>query len=280
MDQAYESILKSNRSALIYAATRFMAIKRISACVVEVPETDPQQYVVAGTPEQIAGLLPEAGIKPARRKDDVRPTEPLSFEDDAAAVPPVVLADVATPTRYNPNDSTRHYADFPEGPMLEARAGQFVKFADLLALLAAPAAPAVTVSPAPHVEDRDDLLNAVVDAANAYLEASIDPGIMVGLKDRQTFVGIGTKATFTMLCDGRSGRQLEEAAHLARQAQPTDRDSILEEAAQACEREAVTVETWRPYNGEQEARNGGVEDCAAAIRALKGKSGEGAADAN
>jgi hypothetical protein len=44
--------------------------------------------------------------------------------------------DLAKLTRYAPNDNSRHYADFPEGPMRVSLSGQYVKFADVEALIA------------------------------------------------------------------------------------------------------------------------------------------------
>ena len=49
-----------------------------------IPDTEPQQYVAAGTPENIAAILP-ATIGPQRRqKHGERPTEPLQFDSPAA----------------------------------------------------------------------------------------------------------------------------------------------------------------------------------------------------
>lgn len=60
----------------------------------------------------------------------------------------------------------------------------------------------------PKVEPtRDDLWGALLDATDAYLKAEVDPTIMIGRNDGQTFLALGTKAAIAMMCDGRSGAQ-------------------------------------------------------------------------
>lgn len=69
------------------------------------------------------------------------------------------------------------------------------------------------VAPEDNIEE---LWVTLLDAANAYLKHDPDPCIMIGLSDKQTFLGLGTKAQFTMMCDGRSGAQIDrERAMLA-----------------------------------------------------------------
>ena len=55
-----------------------------AAALAAIPDTEPQQYVAAGTPENIAAILP-ATISPARRmRHGERPTEALVFDEPAA----------------------------------------------------------------------------------------------------------------------------------------------------------------------------------------------------
>lgn len=52
-------------------------------------------------------------------------------------------------TRYIPNSSMRHYADFPEGPMCAKAGGDYVLFADVCALFATPTAASKALDAAP-----------------------------------------------------------------------------------------------------------------------------------
>ncbi len=57
-----------------------------AAALAAIPDTEPQQYVAAGTPENIAAILP-ATICPQRRmRHGERPTEELQWEDTPAAI--------------------------------------------------------------------------------------------------------------------------------------------------------------------------------------------------
>jgi len=56
-----------------------------TACVLAaIPDTEPQQYAAAGTPEDIAKILPATICPQRRQKRGERPTEPLQWEDSAA----------------------------------------------------------------------------------------------------------------------------------------------------------------------------------------------------
>lgn len=71
-----------------------------AAALAAIPDTEPQQYVAAGTPENIAAILP-ATICPQRRmRHGERPTEELQWEDTPAATsgdaPTDIVQDVRT----------------------------------------------------------------------------------------------------------------------------------------------------------------------------------------
>lgn len=56
-----------------------------TACAMAaIPDTEPQQYVAAGTPENIAAILPATICPQRRQKHGDRPTEPLQFDSPAA----------------------------------------------------------------------------------------------------------------------------------------------------------------------------------------------------
>ena len=76
-------------------------------------------------------------------------------------------------------------------------------FADLCA--AAPERSGTTA------DERDARWVALLDAANAYLLTDAANGFMVVLQDKKTWFGLGTKAQFSIMLDGRSGLQLEQA---------------------------------------------------------------------
>jgi hypothetical protein len=187
--------------------------------------------------------------------NEMRPAPVAARADDpapaatAAPVPPVVQA-VPEGVREALQKIARWHDEFPltgkeweDGTLMSYGAAHgsngerdyMRKVAlDALSLLAAPA---VTVSPAPRVENIDTpKYRALLDCATRYPD---DPSVHVNL------------ASYV-------------AAHLARQAQPTDRDASLEEAATKADAFAESV---HPRNAST-ARN-----IAAAIRALKGKSG-------
>jgi hypothetical protein len=111
---------------------------------------------------------------------------------------------------------------------------------------AAPAAPAVTVSPAPRVEEQTLTIETIVQLIDEHTDR--DFGLIV-----EPFA-----------------RAIERKVRsdLARQAQPTDRDAVLEEAAKEMNR----VPMWSNCSIL-------ISEAQSAIRALKGKSGsEGAAE--
>ena len=60
-------------------------------------------------------------------------------------------------------------------------------------------------------DERDARWVALLDAANAYLLTDAANGFMVVLQDKKTWFGLGTKAQFSIMLDGRSGLQLEQA---------------------------------------------------------------------
>ncbi|MEW6022817.1 MAG: hypothetical protein AB1807_11825 [Pseudomonadota bacterium] len=73
--------LANQMAAAGAAALDFNATAAVLAAI---PDTEPQQYVAAGTPENIAAILP-ATISPARRmRHGDRPTEALVFDEPAA----------------------------------------------------------------------------------------------------------------------------------------------------------------------------------------------------
>lgn len=73
--------LANQMAAAGAAALDFNATAAVLAAI---PDTEPQQYVAAGTPENIAAILP-ATICPQRRmRHGDRPTEALVFDEPAA----------------------------------------------------------------------------------------------------------------------------------------------------------------------------------------------------
>ena len=54
-----------------------------AAFLAAIPDTDPQQYAAAGTPENIAAILPATICPQRRQKHGQRPTEALDFDDSA-----------------------------------------------------------------------------------------------------------------------------------------------------------------------------------------------------
>lgn len=66
----------NNTGKLIAAALEHLALERAAACVLPVPDTDPQLYVAVGPAPAIARLLPAAAGNPRG------PIELLEVEDD------------------------------------------------------------------------------------------------------------------------------------------------------------------------------------------------------
>jgi hypothetical protein len=193
------------------AGAALLDFTRTAGALAAIPHTTPQQYAVAGTLESISAVLPAAAPShPQRRqRHGDRPTEPLSFEDDAA-----------------------------------------------------PAAPAVTVSPAPRVELPDGWTAMRHDnaAGKRYIIECVRSIRSISEDDEPTMFRFFEALT----------------AHLARQAQPTDRDAVLEEAARCAEVQNRVGYEWV----KDSVWDNIIKRVPAAIRALKGKSGsEGAADA-
>jgi len=73
--------LANQMAAAGAAALDFNATAAVLAAI---PDTEPQQYVAAGTPENIAAILPATICPQRRQKHGDRPTEALVFDEPAA----------------------------------------------------------------------------------------------------------------------------------------------------------------------------------------------------
>jgi hypothetical protein len=89
MNQTPEHLLAPHKSAVIVAARELLRASG-AGIAFEIPDTSPPQVIVLGPESEIGQLLQAPAREPmlgGRRKGDVRPTEPLKWNEPAPGEP-------------------------------------------------------------------------------------------------------------------------------------------------------------------------------------------------
>lgn len=148
-----EPLVWDTDQKLITSALQHLHDEKAAASLVEIPDSVPQLHIAIGTKDAMRGLL---------RDDPITDTEPLAGQvwtaplGSAAAAQAAVPAELAELTRYEPTAKACQGEALPD---MEADAqGDYYAVADVEALFAALAAPAVPSPPLSEgLTDADEL---------------------------------------------------------------------------------------------------------------------------
>jgi hypothetical protein len=215
---------------------------------------------------------------PARRlRHGDRPTEPLSF-DDAPAAPALQVIDAPRVEELTPEQIDQVWHAMPGGADGWLKQFGYQQFAIAIQQRVLARASAFMFGTARPTDD--ELWDATLRDRDQYHEWADKLAEAIS-KHFDAYIGEHSNTN----CPWAEALEAIEAAPIARQAQPTDRDAVLEEAAECLDLMSDSSGDAAAYDKREQntyelEREHAIAACAAAIRALKsGSTTEGAPDA-
>jgi hypothetical protein len=241
------------------AGAKLLSFTATAGALAAIPETEPQQYVVAGTLESIQKVLPaDEPSHPQRRlRRGDRPAEPLSFDEAAPAAPDGLNAErIVEIYRDTFNNMPGAAREAPRNvPPLVVEFGRAIAKECVASV-----APAEPVIPAPSVKPWHERTSQYETPEFSQIE-----------RMEAEIAELRHLANYRLQRVNALADQIQAYSdEIARQAQPTGRDAArnaaLEEAAAIVDAEHGKQHwsSWHLFKPMSEA-----------IRALKGKSGSG-----